>query len=380
MIEEIGKENDEKIEKCLEVLNLKRDSLAKDIYSALIKKISKSNLEMTELLGNPECNTQEGCEKIVNYIKNGNKKSGFFLKKEKFFEILKKEPPKKIMESLGYGNVDEMLEKEDWKEIASALRFMEGISWMNENFLPYYNDLSPDDFEEREVHIIAISNKWKEAAKKFIEKKYHNISHLKELGIIFVIPATLNVPGEIIRTVSLLLHYSHEVDFYSDLFVRASKNKDEFSSNLIKLLRGDIVDDRKTLEKNDWLVVQRYLAKTDEFDWRLFYRHVNPEAIHWEKAEIDISKMGEENGMESLAFWKGLNWIGDYFSANGMDDTLISFNIVDNAMSLVKEKEMIKYLYHHQEAMWNKIFTSYFGENEMENKIKENIINGIIKL
>ena len=100
---------------------------------------------------------------------------------------------------------------------------------------------------------------------------------------------------------------------------------------------------------------------------------------HTEKS-YDFLKMGEENGMESLAFWKGLNWIGDYFSANGMDDTLISFNIVDNAMSLVKEKEMIKYLYHHQEAMWNKIFTSYFGENEMENKIKENIINGIIKL
>ncbi len=39
-------------------------------------------------------------------------------------------------------------------------------------------------------------------------------------------------------------------------------------------------------------------------------------------------------------------------------------------------KEIIKYLYHHQESLWNKIFTEYFGEEKMEELIKENIIKG----
>jgi hypothetical protein len=47
-------------------------------------------------------------------------------------------------------------------------------------------------------------------------------------------------------------------------------------------------------------------------------------------------------------------------------------------MSLVQEKEMVKYLYHHQEALWNKVFSSYYGEDEMERLIKENLIRGFI--
>jgi len=77
-----------------------------------------------------------------------------------------------------------------------------------------------------------------------------------------------------------------------------------------------------------------------------------------------------------LAFWENLNWVGDYFNTEAGIDVLVSFNLIDTAMSLVKQKEFIKYLYHHQEALWNKIFTEYFGEEKMEELMKENIIRG----
>jgi len=47
---------------------------------------------------------------------------------------------------------------------------------------------------------------------------------------------------------------------------------------------------------------------------------------------------------------------------------------------LVKEKEMIKYLYHHQEAMWNRIFIGYLGEAELENQLKANLLSGFTQL
>ncbi len=49
-------------------------------------------------------------------------------------------------------------------------------------------------------------------------------------------------------------------------------------------------------------------------------------------------------------------------------------------MALVQEKEMIKYLYHHQEALWNKIFSSYFGDEKMETMIRDDIEFGYIRL
>jgi len=39
-----------------------------------------------------------------------------------------------------------------------------------------------------------------------------------------------------------------------------------------------------------------------------------------------------------------------------------------------------KYTYHQREALWNKLFASYYGEDVLEQKIKENIASGIIKL
>jgi len=47
-------------------------------------------------------------------------------------------------------------------------------------------------------------------------------------------------------------------------------------------------------------------------------------------------------------------------------------------MSLVKKGE-IKYLYHQQEALWNKIFIEYLGREKVNELIEENIIEGFIK-
>ncbi len=129
----------------------------------------------------------------------------------------------------------------------------------------------------------------------------------------------------------------------------------------------------------EWRIVQRYLAKEDENDPRLFEPHVNPEAVHWRKAENDVAKLGARFPQLELDFWKDLDWIGDFFPQDG-GEKLVSMNLIDTVMSLVQEKELIKYLYHHQEALWNKIFVSYMGEENLEKLIVENFDRGVISL
>ncbi|MEK7166669.1 MAG: hypothetical protein AAB874_07715, partial [Patescibacteria group bacterium] len=147
--------------------------------------------------------------------------------------------------------------------------------------------------------------------------------------------------------------------------------------------RGDIIEERflempKEVLRARFLILQRYLAKDNFNDWRLFEPHVNPEAFHWQKAEEGIVRAGDYIPVlkEHLRFWEGLDWVGDYFKDEVGHDVPVSFNLVDTVMSLVKEREMTKYLYHHQEALWNKIFTGYFGEKRMMKLIKDNIIRG----
>ncbi len=201
--------------------------------------------------------------------------------------------------------------------------------------------------------------------------------------MIFVIPVSLGFAGETLRLLSLLCHYFNEIDFYSDIFRKQAKAEKDFSKHLISLLRGDVLENRlphmlKEVKRSNVLIVQRYLAKDDENDWRLFEPHVNPEAMHWEKAESGIVKIPEilDQIKDGLHFWKNLGWAGDYFKDEVGRNILVSFNLVDTTMSLVKERELVKYLYHHQEALWNKIFISYFGEKKILDNIKNNIIRG----
>ncbi|KKS82615.1 MAG: hypothetical protein UV58_C0008G0002 [Candidatus Wolfebacteria bacterium GW2011_GWC1_43_10] len=365
----------------LKTVGLSFNSSAKQIFDVLTAKLNRDNQLLKDLMGGPDLAHEEGYQTVASFVSSiPENKRGFFIKKEKFVEFLEKTPPQKIIDMFGYKSVGELLEKEDWREIAAALRFVQGEGWINSVFLESYKSLSPSDFEQRDIEIIALNSKWYQLGEKFIEKKYHNISHLKELGIIFIIPLSLDVPGELMRNVGLLFHYVNEVRFYSKIFERISKDNQKFYTEFSSLLRGDVPDNQELSLSGDWLIVQRYLAKDDENDWRLFSPHVNPEAIHWEKAEKMIVDLGKKYNSvaDDFAFWSGLNWVGDYFPTDTGIEVLVSFNLIDTSMSLIKKQEMIKYLYHHQESLWNKIFSSYFGEEKMEEMIRENIVEGYI--
>ncbi|MEK7555428.1 MAG: hypothetical protein AAB516_01250 [Patescibacteria group bacterium] len=387
-IGKIVEENETQIRKRLDFLGLGRQVLAKEVYSALISKIEADDNKLFKALGSPSATVSKDWQRVLEVVKNiAGKPKGFFLKKEKAIEFLKNQPPLNILRILNYKSVDEMFQKEDIFEIFSALRFVEGNEWLNNVFFKQYKNLLPTDFEERGIEVRALSEKWVEIARDFIKHKHHNISHLKELGVIYVIPLSLEISGETLRNFALILHYFNEIRFYSELFERFGKQSDNFAKNLISLLRGDVIDNRLPLpaggqNKTQWMVIQRYLAKDDENDWRLFEPHINPEAFHWERAERMLVKCGEvlDGFSTDLSFWSDLNWVGDYFKTDTGIDALVSFNLVDTAMSLVKEKNLVKYLYHHQESLWNKIFIEYFGEEKIEEMIKENIIKGYFEI
>jgi hypothetical protein len=382
ILEKIAASNEEIVKKHLESLGLNINSSSKEVFSVLVKKITLADRIFVEKFGGVSVANINDCQKVLDAIKDSQEKLiGFFLKKNKAAELLRKEPPMNIVRALGYRNIEEALVKEDIFELFAALRFIEDGDWLNNVFFKQYESLTPNDFEERGVEIKVLSRKWVKAAEGFVKKKYHNISHLKEFGAIFVIPVALNIPGELLRMVSLVMHYYHEVKFYSDIF-RGFSGQADFAKNLIQTLKGSTIENKPAAsEKAQWLVIQQYLAKKDENDWRLLSPHINPEAIHWRKAESGIVKLGQSlAGLQEgdFEFWEDLDWVGEYFPSGKNGTELVSFDLVDVVMSLVKEKEMVKYLYHQQEALWNKIFAEYFGEEKMEEIIKNNLLKGFV--
>ncbi len=385
VIEAISEENDKLVEKSLMELGVPKDSTADEIYFALINKLSHVDKHLFDLLDKPDlASLSNTCGRMCEVaFQTFTPPKGLFLKQEKAIKLLNKYKPNNLLEHFNCSTVDELVAKEGFSSVVCALRFAQPDEWMHKFFDEAYSDIKPSDFEERDVEMLVLDTKWLEVAEKYLKKKYHNVSHLKEFGIIFITPIVIDEPGETSRMFTLLLHYLHEVPFYSGLF-RKFMGDPDFNTKFKSLLRGD-VPNGPMLDggKVNWRIVQRYLAKDNESDPRLFEPHVNPEAEHWFRAEGDFGRlarmMKKDDGDLSLSCWTGLDYVGGFFKDRNGEEMLISFNFIDLAMSLVI-KGRVKYLYHHQEALWNKIFSEYMGRETMNRLVEENIIKGFIPL
>ncbi|MDP2676343.1 MAG: hypothetical protein Q8O83_01520 [bacterium] len=383
VIDALAKENGDKVRERLDVLGIQKN-YSHGIHEALLRKMKRDDQALSEYFRGSLCTTDQNCREIIAVAREladiGN---GYFLKKEKARELLERNPPKKILVFFGIKTVSELLNRFDLFEVYSALRFIEDKEWLNSVFFKQIEYCSPDDFEERPIAMHVLHQDWLSASEEaFIGKKFHNISHLKELGIIFVIPIPLDTPGELMALFGLLLHYLHEITFYSQLFRLYAKEQETFAKNLVSSLRGDVLEKPFPEEEQAyrWMMIQRYLAKENPDDPRLSVTHVNPEAIHWTRAEDDIAKLGRREKNLGLDFWHGLDYIGGYFPNELGGDQFTSFNLVDNAISLARAKTIVKYTYHHREALWNRLFSGYTGFDVMEQLIIKNFTRGFIEV
>jgi hypothetical protein len=367
ILDKVAEENEALINKTLGLLNTgERKS---EHVRMILREVSflheKFFLEFLEII---EGKTR--FEKAANIARKiAHVTRGIFLKKKLAEEFLLKREAPNLLNYLKCKNMEEVLARYDVFEVWSALRFVETNEWMHQTFDEIYKNLSPDNFEEREIQIKVLNEEWREIAEKFVAKKHHNVSHLKEFGIIFLNPIAENIPGKFLRDFALILHYFHEINFYSKMFLKYLDYPD-FNQKFKSLLRGDVneIKDIAQLRKSIWLIVQRYLWKENPADTRLFLQRVNPESLHWARGERDLGLISGVGKKLDLNMWHNLDWVGGVFSDG--EDEIVSFDLEDNVMSAVSfaEGKNEYFNYHQREAMWTKIFCEYVGgEENMEN-------------
>lgn len=373
VFEKLMNENEEHITHVLKTIGVSREK-AFEIHEGLRKTIVEHEKQLDTCLQALPGKTE--FDKSAAFAKKiAHSKKGFFLKKDFAKDILRKRRPDNLLKFLGYKDVEELFEKSGIIEAFSALRFIETDEWMHKTFEEAYSNFSVDDFEERDIQIEVLGSEWHEVAKKFVEKKHHNVSHLKEFGIIFINPIKEDVPGKLLRDSALLLHYIHEIEFYSKLFKKHSQGPN-FTERLKSLLRGD-VPEQEQVQEGQWLIIQRYLFKEDPKDPRLFLPRVNPESLHWGRGERDLVRFAASTDALNLELWNDLDWVAGVFNGE-----LISFDMEDNAMSAVSfgEKKKEFFTYHQREALWTKFFSEYAGgEEKMEQLLVDNFEKKIVR-
>lgn len=349
-------------------------STGEEVYQALIGRVEEDIKRLTRVIGATD---SEDVQHLVPFmIEAANKVSFnrkvFVIKREKAKEFLRAMPPKQLMEHLGYGTVDQMIAGEDFDEIYTALRFSEGPEWLNK-YNELFKTVTPHDYEERDLRIVQMDHdKYVDLASHFVQKKLHNVTHTKEMGIIVVVPMHVRkMRGLVLKTLPLLLHYMNEVKLYSTFF-KLKSAKPHFGVTVVNTLIADPGAGTQMVGKNlHWRVIQRYLGKhkEDSVDKVAFEPHVQPEDLHWRRAEDLLYQIDPE-----LEFWKDR----DYVALN-FDGFPVAFNLFDVSFAYSnKESYEGRYAYHMRESLWNEIFVRYLGFKNLASQVLEQLDNDMI--
>lgn len=350
-----------------------KDTTGEELYHALLSMVKKHDEFLARKLGGMD---PEDVADMLPRMKTAVEeldipKRVWVLKTSVAKKLLQSMPPKNVMKHLGYKSIDSMIKREPIFEIYGALRFAEESKWLN-MFLTKYKSLSPSDFETRNIEIITMdAKKWGEITGDFVKKKRHNITHLKELGVILMLPMPLKkMRGITITVLPLLLHYINEVRLYSAFF-KLQQVKPDFGKILVETLIADPDTHAVMAGQNiHWRVIQRYFGKLEhENHPEIFEPHVQPEDLHWRKAEEVLYKMEP-----ALHFWHEMDYV-----AIVKDGRPIPYSLMDIAISYVNDLPYGQQaIYHFRESLWNEIFMRYVGTKTLEDQILKQLDNEMI--
>ncbi len=349
-------------------------STGEEVYQALLGRVELDMKRLTKIIGATD---SEDIRHLVPFmIDAANKvkfnRTVFVLKRDKAKDLLRQMPPKQLLAKLGYDDVEAMFAGEDFDEIYTALRFSEGPEWLTD-YNELFKTVTPADYEERDLRIIQMDHdKYVDLAAHFVQKKLHNVTHTKEMGTIVVVPMhARKMRGLVLKTLPLLLHYMNEVKLYSTFF-KLKSTKPHFGETVVNTLIADPGTGSQMVGKRvHWRVIQRYLGrhKEDSIEKVAFEPHVQPEDLHWRRAEDLLYQIDPE-----LEFWKDR----DYVALN-YEGFPVAFNLFDVSFAYSnKESYENRYAYHFRESLWNELFVRYMGFKNLAEQVLSQLDNDMI--
>ena len=354
-----------------------RDTTGAELYYALVDLARLHDRFLAKRIGG----TNQGdiadlLPRIVHFVdKIDLPKSTWAVKHSVIKKLLKGSPPKKVMKQLGYRSIDSMLKREKVDELLVGTRILETVEWQNK-LLSSYKTLTPSDFETRDVKFIVLDGrKWGTKVSSFVKQNHQNITHLKELGVVAVLPLPITyLNGVTLALMLRILYYLNEVRAYGSYF-KIKQVKANFGQILTDTIFNDPARHAVMAGQHiHWRVIHRYYGGPGSVhSANIFEPHLSPDDLFWRKAEEALYKVEP-----ALQFWHDMDYVG--LVADGRP---ISFNLMDVSANLVNNVDYSTHLNGYlKDAVWNELFIRYLSSESLRSQVNRqldigaDIING----
>lgn len=340
-----------------------KDTTGRELYAALIGLLQKHDTFLAKRIGieDPD-NVEEVLDRIFDAVPALNvPMKAWVLKPAAAKRLLKQTPPRRVMKQLGYRSVDSMIKRESIHELFAALRFIESKVWLD-RFIAKYKVLRPADFEIRRIELVRMdTDKWGKSAMRYVQTTRQNITYLKELGVVAMLPLPISrMSGLTIITLPLILHYINEIRVYATFF-KSRQTRPDFAQTIIETLVHD-PDKHASVVGNavHWRVIHRHLSSGSATISDVFEPHIDADDLIWRKAEETLYRLEP-----ALHFWYDMDYAGVVF-----DGRPVSFNLTDTAISYANNLAYGQQsVYHMRQSIWNEIYLRYMKERGVEQQV-----------
>jgi hypothetical protein len=347
------------------------DTTGPELYHGLINILKLHENFLAKRIGVEYLSDVDEVMECVKYVIDRIKipKSAWVLKHSVARKLLKAMPPKRVMKQLGYRSVDSMLKREPIAEVYGAIRILETEAWQD-GFLVKYKKLQPQDFETREMEVVRLDPvKWGRATEAYVQEKRHNITHLKELGVVLMLPMPIKyIQGATIVILPLVLHYLNEIRLYGT-YLKMQQVRRDFGAVVARTLTED-PDDHVVMasQKIHWRVVQRYYGSKDNEHPEVFEPHVLREDMYWRSAEDILYRLEP-----ALHFWHEMDYIGAMFPEGP-----VSFNLMDIAAGYVNNLPYDqRAVGRFRQSLERELFVRYLGQPTLEQQVLRQLDNKV---
>lgn len=353
------------------------DTTGRELYRALINMACLHDAFLAKRLGgsNP-ADVNEMLRRIQASIATMPiPQTAWVLKHSVAKRLLKAMPPKNVMKQLNYRSVDSMLKREDIAELYSGLRCLESDAWLRE-FTARYKTLRPADFETRAITVLCLDAKrWGVATERFVRRHRHNIAHLKELGVVALLPLPVQqLPGITLAVLPQVLYYINDIRHYTAYF-KLQQVRPDFGQLVANTLLHDAAHYVSMAgQPVHWRVVHRSFGRQTQATAHehpdIFEPHVQPDDLEWRKVEETLYRLEP-----ALHFWHDMDYVG--VQHNGQT---VSFNIMDAAVSYVNQlpygQQSVRYF---QEALQTELHMRYLAQPALSAQVLKQLDNNMFE-
>jgi hypothetical protein len=344
-----------------------KDTTEKELYQALLQKAAQDDKVLTKHLRtlaatyvSAEADPVAGMIEAINRLDDS--KRCYSLKTSRLKSMIRKNPPKRAMKSLGYRSLESMLKHESTILIMAAAWLSESQTWrkkLNEQ----YKKLGSADFEDRKIAVLSPTGpKWQKLSQAVVEESKNNILSFKELGAVVLLPLPSQVPAGAV-TLSLALALSELNDIRAcSTFLKLNQVRPDFGEIIVNLIDVEPELNSKLLDQPvPWNLIQRYYSRLDNsLKGEIFEPYIRLEDMVWHPIEETLSKIEKR-----LSFWQDSSYI-----AHLKNKQAISCNLLDVALNLCNSRTFETRVNHYfKRSLWHELLLRYFQHEPVEQSL-----------